>query len=184
MGLRDFYFGLEDKYYKMIDKLDTIFPAQAIADKIDKVMPSMILFFILFVIIIALIIWAVIPSYAQINVSFFNDGLSLKEKIPFSMYIGDKNYSFESDGGSAIVKIPKSDLYRIKVDTSKYSIDKEYSFSNKIKVLLDKKKKNIPIQIFFKSGYLDVESVSAMFECDDISIPDSEASKSTNNGYI
>ncbi|MDD4983675.1 MAG: carboxypeptidase-like regulatory domain-containing protein [Candidatus ainarchaeum sp.] len=184
MGLRDFYFGLEDKYYKMIDKLDTIFPAHAIVDRIDKVMPSMILFFILFVVIIVLIIWAVIPSYAQINVSFFNDGLSLKEKIPFSMYIGDENYSFVSDGGSAIVKIPKSDLYRIKVDTSKYSIDKDYSFSDEIKVLLDKKKKNIPIQIYFKSGYSDVESASAIFDCDNISIPDSEASKETNNGYI
>ena len=110
MGLKDFYFTMEDKYYKFIDKLDTIFPAHAIVDKIDKIMPSMILFFILFLVIIALIVWAVIPTYANVQVSFFADGMQVTQDLPFSVFVGDENLSFEAKSGIAELKLPKSDL--------------------------------------------------------------------------
>ncbi len=184
MGFKDFYFGLEDKYYKMIDSLDTIFPAHAIVDKIDKIMPSMIFFFILFLIIIGLVVWALIPSYTNVTISFFNGPIKIADNLQFSLFVGDNNYSFEAKDGTFSGAVPKSDSYRIKVDTAKYGIDDTFSFADEIKVILTAKKKIIPVEVFFKSGYDNVNSASAYFECENVTLPDSEKSKTTTNAYV
>ncbi|MFH1545313.1 MAG: carboxypeptidase-like regulatory domain-containing protein, partial [archaeon] len=54
MGLKEFYYSMEDKWYGLLDKIDKKIPVYKVIDKIDKVIPS----FILFLIIIAIIIIA------------------------------------------------------------------------------------------------------------------------------
>ncbi|MEW6295806.1 MAG: hypothetical protein AB1467_05975 [Candidatus Diapherotrites archaeon] len=52
MGVTDFYYALEDKYYDLMDRIDRVIPIHKIIEPIDKVFPS----FILFIIIILLLI--------------------------------------------------------------------------------------------------------------------------------
>ncbi len=54
-NLKDFYFGIEDKWYGLIDKIDTKIPVHGLVDRIDNVVPS----FALFLVIIALIVLAI-----------------------------------------------------------------------------------------------------------------------------
>jgi len=58
MGLKEFYYSLEDRYYKFVERTGLY----KITDRIDKVMPSFLLFILLILIIIAAIILLVIPA--------------------------------------------------------------------------------------------------------------------------
>lgn len=51
-GIKDFYFGLEDRYYKILDKVDAKIPVYKVIDPIDRVVPS----FALLLILIALLL--------------------------------------------------------------------------------------------------------------------------------
>ena len=59
MGLKDAYFGLEDKWYAALDKISTKIPIYRIIDPIDRVVPSFILLIATIVTLVA--IFAVLP---------------------------------------------------------------------------------------------------------------------------
>gem|GEM_PF-2704772 len=68
MGLKEFYYSLEDKYYDFVEKTGLY----KITDKIDKIMPSF-LFFILLILIIIAALFLLIPKGAgadQYTLSF------------------------------------------------------------------------------------------------------------------
>jgi len=44
MGLKDIYLKLEDKWYGVLDKIDTVIPINKVVDKIDGIVPSFALF--------------------------------------------------------------------------------------------------------------------------------------------
>ena len=57
MGLRDFYYSLENKYYGLLDKLDKNgIKVYKVVDPIDKVIPSFVLV-ILFGLLLVGIFW-------------------------------------------------------------------------------------------------------------------------------
>lgn len=52
-GLKEFYFGLEDAYYGMLDSINETVPVYSIIDPIDKVIPSFALFIAAVLLILA-----------------------------------------------------------------------------------------------------------------------------------
>ncbi|HPM86287.1 MAG TPA: carboxypeptidase-like regulatory domain-containing protein [archaeon] len=53
MGLKDFYYSLEEKWYGFWDKIDTHIPVYKILDPIDAIIPSLILFLVLILLLLA-----------------------------------------------------------------------------------------------------------------------------------
>ncbi|MFA4856001.1 MAG: carboxypeptidase-like regulatory domain-containing protein, partial [archaeon] len=99
-GLKEFYFGLEDKWYQAIDKIDSKIPIHGIVDRIDKIVPS----FALFLVIVALIILLVAFQLFSAPVALFSfkvtdtDGVLL-ENASVRVFLDDSEvFSATTDG--------------------------------------------------------------------------------------
>ena len=63
MGLKDFYYLFEDKWYEILDKINEKVPIYKIIDPIDKLFPSFILFVVLILLIFGLLISSVVMPF-------------------------------------------------------------------------------------------------------------------------
>ena len=52
MGLKNLYYAMEDKWYKFWDKIDSKIPVYGIIDRVDSVIPSLMLFLLIIVFVI------------------------------------------------------------------------------------------------------------------------------------
>ncbi len=80
MGLKEAYYGLEEKWYNFLDKINEKIPVYRLVDKIDKVIPS----FLLFLIIIVLLLFLGITFLA------FPEIIS-PQKVSFQLKVLDKS---------------------------------------------------------------------------------------------
>ena len=71
MGLKKLYYNLEDKYYSFVERTGLY----KVTDKIDKVMPSFILFILLIVILISGLVFLLLPS------SQVKDGVDIQFEV-------------------------------------------------------------------------------------------------------
>ena len=62
--LKGGYYFFEDKYYALLDRIDTKVPVYKIIDPIDKIFPSFVL---LLIIIAALVIFLLLPVISAIR---------------------------------------------------------------------------------------------------------------------
>ncbi len=70
MGLRDLYNGLEDKWYKALDKINASIPIYKIVEPVDRVVPSFILFLAVIAALVAFFLAApLLPSGQQAAVT-------------------------------------------------------------------------------------------------------------------
>jgi hypothetical protein len=59
-GIKGIYYFFEDRYYKVLDKINRVIPIYKIIDPIDKVFPSFVLFLI---VVLLLIIFLILPFF-------------------------------------------------------------------------------------------------------------------------
>jgi hypothetical protein len=100
MGLRDFYYSMENKYYGLLDKLDKSgIKVYKVVDKIDKVIPSFVLVIILFGLILAGIILGIIFAF---GINFPDDPVTFvftdKYGENFSNQLVSYSFNGESQG--------------------------------------------------------------------------------------
>lgn len=95
-SLKKIYFALEDGYYDFMDKVNEHLPVYKIIDPIDKVIPTFILFFLLFLLIIGGIAFLVVPGLlpqplenATLRVTD-SDGIAL-QNVSVSLEWNDNN---------------------------------------------------------------------------------------------
>jgi hypothetical protein len=61
VGLKDIYYAIEDKYYSFLDKVNEYVPIYKIIDPIDEVLPSFVLFIMLFLLLLGALAFFFIP---------------------------------------------------------------------------------------------------------------------------
>jgi len=132
MGLKKLYYNLEDKYYSFVERTGLY----KITDKIDKVMPSFILFILLIVIIIAGLIFLLLPSGGvkdavdiQFKVIDAESGAYLEDvTLMLSTVLGVSTISTSDNGLTDVIKIPKNSSYKIDIIEDSYEkYNKEFS---------------------------------------------------------
>lgn len=77
MGIKEFYYSLEEKWYKVLDKIDAHLPIYKIIDPIDSVIPSFVLFLVLILLLISFIAFFALSSNQVFDAKFTiisNDG--------------------------------------------------------------------------------------------------------------
>ncbi len=93
-GVRDFYFGLEEKYYDFLDGLNQHIPAYELVDPIDKVVPSFLLFIALFFAAIGLVLAGTFGVFGPIG----NDTLTISVQDSGDNPIAGAAVTFSRDG--------------------------------------------------------------------------------------
>ncbi|MDD4983671.1 MAG: carboxypeptidase-like regulatory domain-containing protein [Candidatus ainarchaeum sp.] len=108
MGLREFYYKMEEKYYAFLDSLDKKgIPVYSVVDPIDKVVPSFVLFLVLFGIIIIAIIYALIVAFGlpmtnQVTVTFSDKMGTPIPNALVSFSLADSNEEMTTDAFGTI----------------------------------------------------------------------------------
>lgn len=59
MGIKDIYYYFEDKWYDLLDKLNSKIPVYKITDQVDKVIPSFLLFILIVIFLLLLLLYFV-----------------------------------------------------------------------------------------------------------------------------
>ncbi len=133
MGLKKFYYYLEDKYYDFVEKTGIY----KVTDKIDKVMPSFVLCILLMVILIAGLILLIVPNGGagdSVSIQFkvidaesgtFLENLSLVVTTTNDMTSINTN----ADGLTDEFRVLKNSSYQIDIAEDGYDTFNEFFFS-------------------------------------------------------
>jgi nitrate reductase NapAB chaperone NapD/uncharacterized protein YqgV (UPF0045/DUF77 family) len=124
MGLKKLYYNLEDKYYSFVERTGLY----KITDKIDKVMPSFILFILLIVILISGLVFLLLPSSQvkdgvdiQFEVIDAESGVFLEDvTLIITTSTGFSEAKTSSQGLTDYIKIPKNSSYQIDIVEDAY----------------------------------------------------------------
>jgi len=120
------YYFLEDGYYAMLDKIDSVIPVYKIIDPIDRVFPSFILFIALIVILILIAFsWSSIFPSATFTVTLFvlradtNAVLSNQEILVGLNYIDNGALQLkqtDTEGKFVLSEVKKDSVLRLDVN--------------------------------------------------------------------
>ncbi len=150
MGLKEFYYRMEDKWYKFVERTGLY----KITDKIDKVMPSFLLFILLIIIFIAAIILFVVPLIfspvaggyqVQFKVIDAESGSNLSS-VPVMVTTSKEVYTITTneEGITDPVNVPKNQTFSLDVDYQDYGYAK---YSNEYIASTDNEIFTIPLEI-------------------------------------
>ncbi len=125
MGLKKFYYNLEDRYYSFVERTGLY----KITDKIDKVMPSFVLFLLLILIIISGLIFLLLPSGGvrdgvdiQFKVMDADTGALLENiSLIVSTTEGNLYLKTSENGLTEKSKVPKNSFYKIDISEENYN---------------------------------------------------------------
>jgi len=127
MGVTDFYYALEDKYYDLMDRIDKVIPIHKIIEPIDKVFPSFILFIIIILLIISGLIYLALPFIMpaqDVQLTFHvtdKDGSSLNA-ININAKYDSKTESLATDitGKTMLLTVKAGTIVSYEIDESAY----------------------------------------------------------------
>ncbi len=135
MGLKKLYYNLEDRYYNFVERTGLY----KITDKIDKVMPSFILFILLILIIIAGIVLLLLPKGTantidiQFKVIDAESGAFLEDtSVMVTTTQGISTYLTDSSGLTEKIKVPRNSSYEVKIQKDGYQEYENFYFSQEI----------------------------------------------------
>ncbi len=92
-SLKELYYKLEDKWYAVIDRVDSKLPVHAVVDRVDKIAPSFALFLAVIVLILAVLIVSSVSFPTGVSWSFKvvdADG-SPVENASVTIYVEEEN---------------------------------------------------------------------------------------------
>ncbi|MDD3177919.1 MAG: hypothetical protein PHR26_00190, partial [Candidatus ainarchaeum sp.] len=151
MGLKQFYYKMEDKFYDFVEKHNL----QKITDRIDKVMPSFVLFLIICVLLLTGLTYLVISlvSGSSTYVVYFKvvDGDSgmLLTDVPLQITTQDgiNTYLTKNDGLTDQILVPKNTEIFVDVDFTNNGYSR---FSESY--LIDQQDQTITIALTYTNG--------------------------------
>ncbi len=132
MGIKEIYYSIEEKWYALLDKVDAHIPIYKIIDPIDSVIPSLLLFLVIVLLIVAFGTYALISSNQLYDVNFTivsNDGNPVYDTL-ISVNLMEngnfvKNLSGRTDSSGAItfsqLKIGSELVFDINISKGTFS---------------------------------------------------------------
>ncbi|MDO8624934.1 MAG: hypothetical protein Q7R47_02540, partial [Candidatus Diapherotrites archaeon] len=120
-AVQNFYTGLEDGYYRALDRIQDILPVYSIVDPIDKVFPSFLLLSILIVALVALVALnagtALVPTdHVFVNVVVENRLGEKVPRVPVSLKMGGSPIERQTDSdGFVVFEVPKNSSGRLAI---------------------------------------------------------------------
>ena len=198
--LKGGYYFFEDKYYALLDRIDTKVPVYKIIDPIDKIFPSFVL---LLIIIAALVIFLLLPviSGALFGAQEFRAGILVVDETETPVTDAlvkanflDANHSGRTDNnGEFSLIIPQREIdAKVSVEKTGFitqnNVEKTLSFDNRAKIILKRsavttvQKYNLTILDSETNAPITSTSVHAVFHCSGSAVPPSAAN--TTNGQI
>jgi hypothetical protein len=162
MGLKKLYYKLEDKYYDFVERTGLY----KLTDKIDRVMPSFVLFILLILIIIAgvlLLIFSGARTYDSVDIQFkvidADSGIIL-EDVSLVVYTTQDIFTVNtlSDGLTEKIKVPKETKYQVEINNESYERFSEYydstDVSETITIALEPKE-DVPVTVSYNFSVVD-----------------------------
>ncbi|MFH0954738.1 MAG: hypothetical protein V1777_01390 [Candidatus Micrarchaeota archaeon] len=160
LGLRDLYYGLEDGYYAILDKIQRLIPIYSIIDPIDRVFPSFILFILLAILLIGAGVFLIFQNQAP--AAGYNAGILLLDdldkplqNVDITVKIGEAStdYSTNANGKISVLLLTPTAHATVSIAATGFKpvVDKP--------VELDSAKEAITIKLIKDSGpaSLDVD---------------------------
>ncbi|MBU1930185.1 hypothetical protein KJ972_01635, partial [Candidatus Micrarchaeota archaeon] len=109
LGLKSLYYGIEDKYYRLLDKIQDHIPIYKVVDPIDKVFPSFILFTIIIVLIItgiAFFLLNIEPTEYNAYIKVVDADNQALENVTISLTMGEETLELvTNDRGAATIAL-------------------------------------------------------------------------------
>ncbi|MDO8627323.1 MAG: hypothetical protein Q7K42_02570, partial [Candidatus Diapherotrites archaeon] len=114
----EFYKNIEDKYYRVLHKIDKFFPATKISGAVDKIVPSFALLIALVVLVLGfgLLGFSGIlgAQNSTINLTFLDSGKPFEGLTINTVFAGlEKNYTTNSEGQISLI-VPLNSSVRVK----------------------------------------------------------------------
>ncbi|MFH1663641.1 MAG: hypothetical protein ABH986_02440 [archaeon] len=123
MGLKDFYLKAEDKYYELLEKIDSKVPITKLTDAIDSIVPS---FAVLIVLVLLLLGFLFVPLITGTQDYSFT--ITVKDPqgkklsgIQASVFLGTEEQSLTTDSEGRIeLKAGKGTQIKIKINETRF----------------------------------------------------------------
>ncbi|MBN2067187.1 MAG: carboxypeptidase regulatory-like domain-containing protein [Candidatus Diapherotrites archaeon] len=167
MGLKDIYTALEDKWYGLLDKIDTHAPVYKLVDEIDKVVPSFLVFIAVVVALAAF--FAVMPllpigQHATVTLFVENESGNALQGVAVDYTIGGIINSRQTDSTGKItfntpfdssvdIRVAETTVNGIEYEQKQatISVGSEASATRKL-VLIEKLSGYIERQLIFQNS--------------------------------
>jgi hypothetical protein len=106
MGLKEIYFGLEDRYYVFLDWLNKYAPVYKVIDPIDRVFPSFILVLLLFAALIIVVLVVAFSGSAPLEafVRVVDDSGTVLKNVDVTLSL-DANRFTASTGNAGVIAV-------------------------------------------------------------------------------
>ena len=200
MGLKNLYYAMEDKWYKLWDKIDSKIPVYGIIDRVDSVIPSFILF-LLVIAFVALFFGATFYFSQTDYTATFNiysaTGTSVNDsRIGITLFgedgsIVDTLSKFTDDDGRLVLaELAKGQQVGLEIDLSTGSFSGTFDITGDIKedVVLQERIILAPITrtVYLKNafGQSVTEPVNITFSCQNSSVIPDPSTTTISTGSI
>lgn len=200
------YFYLEDKYYDLVDFISRVVPLNKLTDKIDKLFPS----FILFLIIIAAIIYLLVSGTISFNISkvhnisvevtdSFNNQLNdalvelkLNDEVITSQttdVFGETQFLEVKGKGLAVLIVSKENYIskNIGFKLNKKNLSHSVSLDINTEYALinsNNQEQDREIKFFDNQDLLIISSLSVTFSCSNLGIIPEPSYKNVTSGIV
>jgi|GEM_PF-3802291 len=176
MGLRDFYYSMEERYYKVLDALDAKgIPVYKVIDPVDKVMPSFILFLIILGLIVAGVVYAIAiaagisPSTHDIVVTFIDKSGNAISDLSLTATFGDTTDQITTNAlGAVLMSVPSGKQIRFtgtfRSNTINQTVDVNSASSYTVKLPFNSKYDKVSFTLEPADGSL-LGQVNVLFSC-------------------
>jgi len=175
-SLKNIYFACEDKWYGFWDKVDSKIPVYGVIEKIDKIIPSFVLFIIIIIALALFFSWGFIAGFF-VQASFTVQVLdSAQNPLPNSLVkisFGDNNSTKTTNefGETEAVMLPMGAAVRVTASKENFdSSTKETTISNanqKLEIILQSPSQENHITVLLKDEYNQpiTDAVTVQFSC-------------------
>jgi hypothetical protein len=200
MGLKNLYYAMEEKWYKLWDKVDTKIPVYGVIDRIDSVVPSFMLFLL---IILFIVLFFGMTFYfsqrdysATFNIYGFDGSTVSESKVGVTLLsnngdtIADLSKFTDSEGTVVFENLSIGQEILLDINLSKGSFSGSFPISGKIEEDITLKKDIIlaPVRrtIFLKNqlGLSVRDAVGLDLYCQNSSVTPNPANPTVTNGSI
>ncbi|MEK6941893.1 MAG: hypothetical protein AABW85_03485, partial [archaeon] len=200
MGVKEFYYWLEDRYYAALDKLQESVPVYSLIDQIDSIVPSFaVLSGLVFLLLASGVFFAFTatqaPSQATLDILVKNsDGHALENAkvLVTSTLLTQQLEGTTGKTGHASIIVPFGSETTVKAQKRSYSDKTMQLTATEQSIFVEMVLENEPIpptpyMISFASptgAKLVSQSISSSFACSNSFVAIAQADQSTNSGDI
>ncbi|MFA5930873.1 MAG: hypothetical protein WC821_01015 [archaeon] len=185
-AIKDIYYSLEEKWYAVIDKINTKVPIYGIVDAVDSVIPSFLLFLLIVFLLIAFGVFLLLGSNQVYDATFTfvtNDGKPVYDTLIFAKVmqgneqVADLNSRTDASGALTFSEIKKGQEIVLDINLSKGTYQGTFIVNETLEEIVKLKAPIVifaPVtkKVFVKSanGLVVNEEINLNFTCENSTI--------------